>query len=295
MAERIGSPVEGRAAGGVRILPPLAEHRLDVSDSRAGDRQLDVVPRWARPVDRCHRLRLRIAEVLLVVTPGVAEVHASQERDVTVRAARMPKDDELLVVGAPHADPHVQQALAPRRVDVLTELPILLAREGEAVEVRAPDEAPDVDPPPGGLGEDGAHLAPGLSGQPLVGVAPPVGEHHEVAGPHLRQTAGQLREVAGAVHERTDQVALAPRHGPRVPGVQTRGGVPPVLWQEEPARGVHPRILPPGTAPGDRCTGGSGRASGAPSRRRPARGGGRPGALPPRSRRVGAPGRPPPG
>ena len=66
---------------------------------------LHVVPGGRRPVGRVHLLRLRIAEVALVVAAAVTQVDAADERDVLLGPAGVAQDHHLLVVraGAPHA------------------------------------------------------------------------------------------------------------------------------------------------------------------------------------------------
>src|SRR5690349_20087153 len=117
------------------ILPALAEHCLDVRDSRALNAQLHIVPRRTWPVDLCHRLTLVITPMLRPIQPAVAQVDATNEDHVQVGPAGMTQHDELLMMRSSRAHPHVSQALAAGRRDFVTQMAILLLTEGKLVQV----------------------------------------------------------------------------------------------------------------------------------------------------------------
>ena len=64
--------------------------------------------------------------MLGVVAAAVAQVDAAGERDVALRALRVPQDDELLVVRAAAPDPLVEQHLAAGGSMSLAEVAVLL-------------------------------------------------------------------------------------------------------------------------------------------------------------------------
>ncbi|WP_240917757.1 hypothetical protein [Phycicoccus sp. HDW14] len=225
------APRVARQRGGV--VPALAEGRLEVVDGRALHRALDVVPRGRRSEDLRHGDDLGVAAVLLRVTTAVAEVDPADVGDVARRVVAVADDDELLVVRPTRRHPHVAQALAARLVDEPRQLPGLLGVEAEPTPVRAPQQAADHDAPAGRRREDGAHRLRRVVGQPLVGVAPPVGEEHEVAGAGGLERRVQLGEVRGAVHERAHGVARTPRDTRGVPGVDAGVRVRALLGEEE--------------------------------------------------------------
>ena len=97
--------------------------------------------------------------------------------------------------------------------------------EAERLPVRAPDQAADVDAALVGPTEHLGDLAAGLAGEPLVGVALPVGEEHQVAGAGRLEPLVELGEVRRAVDQRPDQVALGPGLVARVLVVEAGGGV----------------------------------------------------------------------
>src|SRR5262245_53839153 len=106
------------AAQGRRILPALPERRLDVTNGRALDGQLDVVPRRRVTARGGHCLRLRVALVVSLVAPAVAQVDAAHVADVALRTAAVAQDDHLLVMGTADTYAHVSQALAAGRLDL---------------------------------------------------------------------------------------------------------------------------------------------------------------------------------
>jgi hypothetical protein len=73
--------------------------------------------------------------MLGIVPAAVAQVDAADVGHVQVRTTRVPEHDELLVVGATGADPHVQQAFPAGRFDLVAEVPVFHGAEGQAVEV----------------------------------------------------------------------------------------------------------------------------------------------------------------
>lgn len=81
-----------------------------------------------------------------VVAAAVAQVDASDERHVAIRAAGVPQHGQFHMMRPPGAHPHVEQALAARGLDVLTQVPVLALAELKLVQVRPPDQAADQDP-----------------------------------------------------------------------------------------------------------------------------------------------------
>ncbi len=241
---------DGVAAQRGRVLPALPEHGLDVVDRRALDRDLDVVPGRRRAVLLGHLERLRVALVVGVVPPRVAQVDAADERDVPRRVVAVPDHHELLVVRAAGAHPHVQQRLGAALLQRAPEPPVLRRGEPELLPVRAPDEAADVDAALVGAAEHVGHLAAGLAGEPFVGVALPVGEEHQVARPGRLETLMELGEVGRSVDQGPDQVALRPRRTPRVPGIEGGGAVAAFALVQQPHgrvgafRCAHPPSMP---------------------------------------------------
>ena len=122
----------------------------------------------------------------------------------------------------PGPHPHVEQALAAGRLDLLAEMPVLLLAEREPVQVRAPDQSLDDHAAGGGRAQRARHLRAGRV-QHLVGIAAPVGEHHQVAGPHPAEACEQLGEVGPAMNQRVGPRCRTSR--PRRPGA---GG--PARW-----------------------------------------------------------------
>jgi hypothetical protein len=70
-----------------------------------------------------------------VISPAVAEIDPAHEGAIQLGPASMAKYDELLVVGATGPDPHVEQADATCRVDLLSEMSILPLGELQAIEM----------------------------------------------------------------------------------------------------------------------------------------------------------------
>ncbi len=252
-ADQIGQPVEGAPGQRCGVLPALAKHRFQVGDGRSTNGQLDVVPRRRRPVDRGHRLALRISGVVFVVTAAVTQVDATDERDVEFRPTGMTQHDEFLVVRTAGPDPHVPEAFTAGGLDVLTEMPVLLLAEGEPVQVRAPHQALDHHPPPCCVGEDPRDLG-ARPVQQLVGIPAPIGEHQQVAGPQRRHAAEQLSEVRLAMDQRGDVIANGERRAVGVAAVEPGGRIAALGRTEEPPGHGHGDIQPrPNAVTGIRC------------------------------------------
>ena len=232
--------VEGQRRG---VLPPLAEGGLDVEHRRPLDRHVHVVPRRTPPERRRHRDDLVVALVVDVVAAAVAQVDAAEVGDVAGGVVAVPQHDELLVVRAAGAHPHVAQALAPRLVDLDAEQPRLLGVEAELVPVRAPQQPAHVGPAPGRGGERRRHRGCRVVGEPLVRVAAPVDEVEQVALPQRADPLVQLGHVGPAVDDGTHPVPLAPCDALRVVVVDDGVGVVALGRREEEIR-EHAAILP---------------------------------------------------
>ena len=125
----------------------------------------------------------------------------------------------------PEPHPHVEQRLGATRLELAAEQPVLARGEAERVLVRAPDQPAYVDAALVGPAEHLGDLAAGLAGEPLVGVALPVGEEDQVAGSGGLDPFVQLGEVRRPVDQRPDQVALRPGLVAGVPVVEAGLGV----------------------------------------------------------------------
>ena len=90
----------------------------------------------------------------------MAQVDAADERDVGLGAVTMPQHDQLLVVGAERANPHVEQALPAGGLDRLDELAVLDRAEAHR-HMGPPEQPADLDTPLGGPGQDRGQLGAG--------------------------------------------------------------------------------------------------------------------------------------
>ena len=174
----------------------------------------------------------------------MAQVDAPQEGDVELGPVLVAQDHELLVVRAPGPYPHVQEALAARVIDVVSQFAVLRRREGQPVLVGAPEEAADVDTAPGRRSEHGSDFGARAAVEALVGVASPVSEHQQVAVAHLRDPAVQLLEVRRAMDQGTHQIALGPRHVAGMAAVKMGRGVAAFARGHEPLCRRQRRSLP---------------------------------------------------
>ena len=96
------------------------------------------MPGRSWPVGCGHRLRLGVAPVRGVVAPTVAQVDTTQEGNVELGPVTVAQDHELLVVRPPGPHPHVQEALTASVIDLVSELAVLLGREGHPIPVGSP-------------------------------------------------------------------------------------------------------------------------------------------------------------
>ena len=235
--QRSSDDADRIAAQRCRILPALPEHRFDVMHGRPGDGRLDVVPRRGRAVLLSELQGLRVASVVGVVATGVAQVDASDERDVAGRVVAVPDDQHLLMVGAAHTHAHVEQRLRASLLQVLAETPVLPGGESESLGMGTPDQSPYVDPPFVGPSEHLGHLAAGLAGQAFVGVALPVREVDQVALAGRFDPLEQLLEVRLAVDQRANEIACRPRLATAMPRIETRARIAALRGGQEPRKG----------------------------------------------------------
>ena len=233
---------------GLRVSGVGSSHRSrkTVSTSpTAGprDRQLDVVPRRPGPVDRRHRLRLRVAPVIARRRGGCG---TGRSRRRTRRRARVGRGGAARRTSGGATRPGRTRMSSrhcpPAASIVRAETRVLLAPRTAAP--RAASARPGRGRPrrggPRGPGPRRRRCPP--RAEPLVGVHPPPGEQHQVAGAQPLQGDQQLGEVVGAMDERPHPVAARPGQTVRVPRVQPGPGVAPLGRVEEPVGRGHNRM-----------------------------------------------------
>ena len=221
LADRAGQ-VQDAAA-----VPALPEGVLQVVHGGPAHLGLDVMPRRPRPVAAGEIHHLRVAVVLGVVAPAVAQVDPAYERDVAAGGTRMPDHHQLLVMAAGPAGPGVEQHLAAVLVNLPDELGVGFLGLPQRLGLGAPEQAEDLHPPARGAAE---YVTDGRVGtvEQFVQVTAEVQEVDLVAGLGRVQFGVQPGEVAAPVHQRLDQV-------PDREGAQVGGGVGPVAIAQEPA------------------------------------------------------------
>jgi hypothetical protein len=244
-------PVRQAAVERVRVVPPLGEHGEDVGDDRAPEFHRGVVPRRVLAVPGVDRDRLRVAPVCGVVAAAVREVDAADVGDVPRGVVAVLDHEELLVVGAEHADALVEEHLAAGVVDLPPEQLVRpgAQRRRDALAVGAPDQPADLDARPCPLGQEVTDRRT-VRQQPLVSVTAPVGEPHAVPGLQRGELGVDPLEVGRPVHQRPHEVALGPRGGVAAAGVYLGGGVAALVAGQEPVTrvGGHDRTLRGGHA-----------------------------------------------
>lgn len=102
------TPVEGK-----RILPSLAERLGQITDHRSPDLHVQVVPRWSRAVPIIDGHDLGIALMAGVVMTSVTQVDPAHESDIVVGATPKAHHDQLLMMAAHTAHPHVEEHMPP--------------------------------------------------------------------------------------------------------------------------------------------------------------------------------------
>lgn len=258
--DEAAQPGERAAAQRGGVVPAFPEAGVEDAHRRAADGELHVVPGRVRAVGVRDRPALRVALMAGVVAPAVAEVDAADERDVLLGAAGVAQHDELLVVRAAGAHPHVEQALAARLLDLLAEVAVLAFAELQAVQVGAPHQSLDGDAPCRGGREHVPDLG-ALAGEPFVRVAAPVGEQQQVARAQPPYRGQELGEVRGAVHQRPYEVAVGPRPAAGAAVVDPGRGVAAFVGGQQPVARVHGAVLRVGNSPwGSTPSGGVGPA-----------------------------------
>ncbi len=213
--------------------PSLPEGVLDISNTRAPDRGLHVMPRRAFTIPGRKVHRLRISFVLAAIVPAQSQIDASDERHIMLRTSRVSDDDELLMVRSAAAGTRIQQDLAAGVRHLSNQLGILTFALVQPARLRSPDQSEDQDTPFGQLREDmsdgGAWAA-----EEFFGVSAKIGKIDLVSGPRRTEGVIQRREVAGAVDERFDRIARRP-----VPNVGRT--VAPLRIDKEPILNYRPR------------------------------------------------------
>ena len=116
----------------------------------------------------------------------MAQVDAADVGDVAGRVVGVPDHDELLVVGAAGADPHVPQALPAGLADLLAQVAVPMRAEAETVPVGAPQQPAHVDAALDRVDQRGVERRARVVGELLVRVALPVGEVEAVTGAQAR-------------------------------------------------------------------------------------------------------------
>ncbi len=165
-----------------------------------------VVPRRCGAVRVGHRLSLRVPMVAGVIPAGVAQVDAADVRDVLLRPAGVPDDDELLMMRAGGSHPHVQERLRARILQGFADLLVRFGGERQFVPMRAPDQPADVGAALVRTRQDRGDLTAWLPGEPLVWVPAPVGEEDQITRPRCFKPAVQLSEVRRSMDQRTGPV-----------------------------------------------------------------------------------------
>src|SRR2546429_8232282 len=117
-------------------------------------------------------------------------------------------------MGTPGAYPHVQDAGPARGLDLLAQVPVLHLAELEPVEARPPDQPFDEGATLGRSTQLARHLG-ARPVEPLIRIAPPVGEQYEVARRDRMQLRAHVSEVGPAPWERAHLVAVCDGRPPR--------------------------------------------------------------------------------
>jgi hypothetical protein len=230
-----GAGASWRGAGAASGAGCAGEDLQEVRDDRSVELESGVVPWRSGPVSRVQGQRLRVALVIGVVPTAVGQVDAADERDVAGGVVTMPDDDQLLVVGAEHRHPLVQEHLPAGLVDLPAEVRVAVPADGSRYPepVRTPDQPADLDASAGEIGEEVADRRTGRQ-EALVRVAAPVREPDPITRLQPAELLVQTSEVGGPVDERSHQVA-------RGPGIELRileSRIPAFLRAEEPVVGT---------------------------------------------------------
>ena len=75
------------------IRPPLAKREFQVSHGRTFDCYLDVMPGRRPSIERRHRLALRVAEMVFIISAAVTEVDPADKCDIGYSPAATADDN----------------------------------------------------------------------------------------------------------------------------------------------------------------------------------------------------------
>ena len=159
------------------------------------DRGLDVVPRRGVAVLVGHRVeRLRVAAVVAVVAARVGQVDAADVGDVAARVVAVPDHDHLLVVRARRAAPACRGSPRPRAPAAARPRAAFSREVNPMALLCERHTSPRTSTPRSSARPSTSTTSlSAVVGQPLVGVALPVGEEHQVTGPRSRRSARTAR------------------------------------------------------------------------------------------------------
>jgi hypothetical protein len=177
------------------------------------------------------------------IATAVAKVDAADKGAVHLRPAGVTQHHELLMMRAAGTDPHVEQAFAPSRIDLLTEMAVLPLGKLEAIEVRPPYQPANDHPFLGRLAQQSSDLGTPTV-EALVGIATPVREQEQVTRLHLLYGGNQRGEVLATMDQRSYLVALRPRLAVEVTVIHRCGFVAALGRQKKPFLFNHTLCLP---------------------------------------------------
>lgn len=127
-----------------------------------------------------HGLWLRVSAVPGVVPAGVAQVDAAQVGDVAGGIVVVPDHQQLLMMRAAGAHPHVQQHLGPVILQRFSQVPVLRGREVQQIPVGAPHQATEVHAALIGGAQHRGNVRSRLVRELLVRIPAPIREENEV-------------------------------------------------------------------------------------------------------------------
>jgi hypothetical protein len=183
------------------VVPTFSEGLCQVSDGWAANLRLHIVPGSAFSISTVQVLGLWVAEMMNVIAAPVAEIDPSDECHVLIGSTRMMRYHQLLVMGSGPSHPLVEQELAPCRVHDAGELRLLFLVESDRAGVRPPEQASNLDASPREVDQQ-AREGRSVVVEPLVVIAPPVGEVDVVTGAEGTEHLGEPGEVGVAVDQR---------------------------------------------------------------------------------------------
>jgi len=143
--------------------------------------------------------------VMMVIAPTFAEVDTAYKCHIVFWVQAMSQNDKFLMMRSERTHAHIEEALTACSFDLIAQIAVLRCVKLKPIKVGAPEQAANVDPPPGCRSKDRSDLTP-WAVQPLIAISAPIGKHEQIALAHGFYSFKQFAKVNGSMNEHADLI-----------------------------------------------------------------------------------------